>query len=522
MRIVLAEEMRNLDQRAGTQYGLPGLLLMENAGHAVAEAACSMLGGCRDKKIVILAGKGSNGGDGSGAGRWLVNGGARVCLVLTGRPEDLTGSAAEELQYYLSAGGSFLAWNQEDTGQIETVKRAIAGADLVIDALLGTGFAGELRPAFRTLCQAVNAADARVLAVDIPTGVNADDGRCDRDAVRADVTVTMALPKQGLYLYPGVIHAGEVRTADIGMPKPMLSEEEGDRFVITEELVRDLLPLRPKNMHKGAAGRVTLAAGSEGYVGAAALSGFAAVKGGAGLVTLLTPAGARPLLAVKLTEVMVKSLPQTGTGGLSPDAADLLIDESKDGDVLAIGPGLGTSEETQTVVRQALLETQLPCVIDADALTALQGHADLLLHMAAEKVLTPHPGEMARLTGLTVAQVEKDRVETAKAFARQWQCVLVLKGVPTVVADPDGTVYLNPTGNPAMATGGCGDVLTGLLAALMAQGMPAIDAAVSAVYLHGLAGDLAAGGSVGLAASELSAKLPEARKLVQGDLRTVL
>ncbi|HCJ90912.1 MAG TPA: bifunctional ADP-dependent NAD(P)H-hydrate dehydratase/NAD(P)H-hydrate epimerase, partial [Acidaminococcaceae bacterium] len=155
--------------------------------------------------------------------------------------------------------------------------------------------------------------------------------------------------------YPGVIHAGEVRTADIGMPKPMLSEEEGDRFVITEELVRDLLPLRPKNMHKGAAGRVTLAAGSEGYIGAAALSGFAAVKGGAGLVTLLTPAGARPLLAVKLTEVMVKSLPQTGTGGLSPDAADLLIDESKDGDVLAIGPGLGTSEETQTVVRQALL-----------------------------------------------------------------------------------------------------------------------------------------------------------------------
>lgn len=554
MRIVRAEEMRQLDRRAEEEYGLPGLLLMENAGRAVAEAAVAMLGGSAvGKRVVILAGKGNNGGDGSGAGRWLVNGGAVVTLVLTGRPEELVGSAADELQFYLSSGGALVCWNParpegpggsagsaaglleaarrfaETDGETRRLRELLGQADLIVDALLGTGFSGRLRWPCLVLCTLTNDAEAPVLAVDIPTGVQADDGACAVGAMQADRTVTMALPKQGLYLYPGAACAGLLTVADIGMSAPLLAPPEEARFVPSAADIAALLPQRPRTLHKGLSGRVTLVAGSTGYLGAAALAGQAAVKGGAGLVTLLTPASARPLLAVKLTEVMVKGLPEgpavpveaagtaTGTlvpGGLAPAAVTMVLDESSGADALAIGPGLGTSEETGTAIRQILLDTQLPCVIDADALTALQGHTDLLLHMAADKVLTPHPGEMARLTGLTVGQIERDRVETARTYARQWQCVLLLKGVPTVVALPDGTAYLNTTGNPAMATGGCGDVLTGLLAALLAQGLPAGDAAVAAAYLHGLAGDLAAGGSVGLAASELAACLPEARKQV--------
>jgi NAD(P)H-hydrate epimerase len=277
-----------------------------------------------------------------------------------------------------------------------------------------------------------------------------------------------------------------------------------------------LLPLRPKNAHKGSAGRVTLAAGSCGYVGAAALSSFAAVKGGAGLVTLLTPENTREVLAIKLTEVMVKGLPCSETDNrlLTEEALDIVSEALDKADVLAIGPGFGVSEETGSLIREILVTVAVPSVIDADAITALKDHTELLSHMLAEKVLTPHPGEMARITGIRVSEIEKNRVEVARLYAEKWQAVVVLKGVPTVVALPDGTVYLNTAGTPAMATGGSGDVLTGLIAALIGQGLTVADAAVAGVYLHGLAGELAARGSVGLAASELLQMLPEARRQV--------
>ena len=249
-------------------------------------------------------------------------------------------------------------------------------------------------------------------------------------------------------------------------------------------------------------------------MGAAALSSFAAVKGGAGLVTLLTPENTREILAVKLTEVMVKGLPVSENRLVTEEALEIVSGELDKADVLAIGPGFGVSEETGGLIREILATTAVPCVIDADAITALQNHTELLSHMLAEKVLTPHPGEMARITGIRIAEIEKNRLEVARLYAEKWQAVIVLKGVPTVVALPDGTVFLNTTGTPAMATGGSGDVLTGLIAALIGQGLPVADAAVSGVYLHGLAGELAAKGSVGLAASELMAMIPEARKAV--------
>ena len=520
MQILLAEEMRALDRAAEEEIGIPGIVLMENAGRAVADAAEKMLGSCCHRKIVIFAGKGNNGGDGSGAGRWLHNRGASVTLVLAGLEEELTGSAADELQYYLTCGAQLLeVADADDNMQFAEIEKHVSQADLIIDGLLGTGFTGKMRALFGRLCRCINQAkevnpDCRVLAIDIPTGVNADTGAADKDAVRADRTVTMALPKLGLYLYPGADCVGELLVADIGMPASLLKEAAGNRVLITKEMVKEMLPVRPKNAHKGSAGRVAVAAGSYGYVGAAALSSFAAVKGGAGLVTLLTPEDTREVLAIKLTEVMVKGLPAAENPAMPEEAVEVLSAALEKADVLAIGPGFGVSEETGNLIREILAVSPVPCVIDADAITALQNHTEVLSHMLADKVLTPHPGEMARITGLPIAAVERERVDVARSYAEKWQAVIVLKGVPTVVALPDGTVFLNTTGTPAMATGGSGDVLTGLIAALIGQGLSVADAAVAGVYLHGLAGELAAKGSVGLAASELLQMLPEARRSI--------
>ena len=521
MQILLAEEMRALDRAAEEEIGIPGLVLMENAGRAVADAAEKLLGSCCHKKVLIFAGKGNNGGDGSGAGRWLHNRGAEVTLVLACTAEELSGSAADELQYYIACGATVLeVTDADDNLRFAEIENLALQADLLIDALLGTGFSGKMRSLFIRLCGCINRVKEKnpacqVLAVDIPTGVNADTGEADGSAVRADATVTMALPKLGLYLYPGAEHTGAIQVADIGMPASLLKEAAGNRILLTKELVKALLPDRPKNAHKGSAGRVMVVAGSCGYVGAAALSSFAAVKGGAGLVTLLTPENTREILAIKLTEVMVKGLPVSNDRLVMEEAMEVVSEALEKADVLAIGPGFGVSEETGSLIREILVTTAVPCVIDADAITALKDHTELLSHMLAEKVLTPHPGEMARITGIRISEIEKNRVEVARLYAEKWQAVIVLKGAPTVIALPDGTVYLNTTGTPAMATGGSGDVLTGLIAALIGQGLTVADAAVSGVYLHGLAGELAAKGSVGLAASELLAMIPEARNQVK-------
>ena len=521
MQILLAEEMRALDRAAEEEIGIPGLVLMENAGRAVADAAEKLLGSCCHKKVLIFAGKGNNGGDGSGAGRWLHNRDAEVTLVLACTAEELSGSAADELQYYIACGATVLeVTDADDNLRFAEIENLAFQADILIDALMGTGFSGKMRPLFIRLCGCINRVKeknpaCKVLAVDIPTGVNADTGEVDGSAVRADTTVTMALPKLGLYLYPGAEHTGAVQVADIGMPASLLKEAAGNRILLTKELVKALLPDRPKNAHKGSAGRVMVVAGSCGYVGAAALSSFAAVKGGAGLVTLLTPENTREILAIKLTEVMVKGLPVSNDRLVMEEAMEVVSEALEKADVLAIGPGFGVSEETGSLIREILVTTAVPCVIDADAITALKDHTELLSHMLAEKVLTPHPGEMARITGIRISEIEKNRVEVARLYAEKWQAVIVLKGVPTVIALPDGTVYLNTTGTPAMATGGSGDVLTGLIAALIGQGLTVADAAVAGVYIHGLAGELAAKGSVGLAATELLQMLPEARKQIK-------
>ena len=512
MKLVTAKEMKALDVQAQNDYAMPGILLMDNAAQAVAEAVHEALTALEGERVVIFCGGGNNGGDGLGAARWLQSYGVSVRAFVVGAALDaVQGDAAMELAMFTKAGGRVEALSTEDDWVLAEL--AASKADVLVDALLGTGFHGELEGDVLRACELLNKSEKYILAVDVPTGVNADNGAVSENAVRADHTVTMALVKTGLLLYPGREYCGDIELADISMPVKLVEEYQSDKYRLTDEIVRELLPLRKANAHKGDAGRVVICAGSPGYTGAAALASDAAVKAGAGLVSLYTPLSSRDVLAIKLTEVMVHGLLERMPGILGGGAASDVASNAEAADVLAIGPGLGTSESTQEAVRTILQKITTPVVIDADALTALAGHTEILAAMQAQKVLTPHPGEMARLTGLEIAEIEADRINIAKKYAEQWQAIVVLKGAPTVIGGPNGTVYVNSTGNSSLATGGSGDVLTGIIAGLAAQEISLQEAAICGVYLHGLAAELT-GIDIGLAAGELSALLPQAREQV--------
>ena len=512
MKLVTAKEMKALDVQAQNDYAMPGILLMDNAAQAVAEAVHEALTALEGERVVIFCGGGNNGGDGLGAARWLQSYGVSVRAFVVGAALDaVQGDAAVELAMFTKAGGRVEALSTEDDWVLAEL--AASKADVLVDALLGTGFHGELEGDVLRACELLNKSEKYILAVDIPTGVNADNGAVCEQAVRADHTVTMALVKTGLLLYPGREYCGDIELADISMPVKLVEKYKSDKYRLTDEIVRELLPLRKANAHKGDAGRVVICAGSPGYTGAAALASDAAVKAGAGLVSLYTPLSSRDVLAIKLTEVMVHGLLERMPGILGGGAASDVASSAEAADVLAIGPGLGTSESTQEAVRTILQKITTPVVIDADALTALAGHTEILAAMQAQKVLTPHPGEMARLTGLEIGEIEADRINVAKKYAEEWQAIVVLKGAPTVIGCPNGTVYVNSTGNSSLATGGSGDVLTGIIAGLAAQEISLQEAAICGVYLHGLAAELT-GIDIGLAAGELAALLPQAREQV--------
>lgn len=513
MKIVFADEMKALDLQAAEKYAVSGSLLMENAAKAVADKVAEVALKNNWQKIVVLCGKGNNGGDGFGAARWLLNYGFNVKVLLVGADEAaVTGDAAAQLNMYKLAGGVIEIINEEDCQLAEIM---CLKADILVDALLGTGFNGELHGLMQNLCRIINSCGKYTVAVDIPTGLNADDGSVAGDCVKADCTVTMALIKAGLLLYPGKNYVGEIVCADLGMPGKLIDECASKKYLLTADIVQKLLPLRKGNAHKGDAGKVVIAAGSPGYTGAAALSSFAAVKAGAGLVSLLTPLSCRDVLAVKLTEVMVHGLLERMPGMLGGGAVSDIAAKANAADVLAMGPGLGTSESTMEVVRDVIKKAEVPLVLDADALTALKGHLELLKETDVPKVITPHCGEMARLLDMSPEVVDQNRIRIAAQYAQEWNTVIVLKGAPTVIGCPDGSVYINTSGCNAMATGGSGDVLTGIIAALAGQNITLQEAALCGVYLHGLAGEIAGCGSVGLAAGEISMAFVQARKAVE-------
>jgi len=513
VRLPNSEQMREIERRAAEEAGLPTLLLMEHAGRAVAQVTWRLLRERGGDRVAVVCGKGNNGGDGLCAARHLANAGLGVRVYLLARDQDLQGDAATNLRALRAAGVEV----DNVVGAVDTAVRAIGhGADVLVDAIFGTGFRGSAMGLSARAIEAVNESRLPVVAVDVPSGLDADTGRVEGPCVRAHVTVTMALPKVGLLVYPGAAYAGEVVVADLGIPRKLVMDVPLPTEVATAAQVARRLPPRAPEAHKGTYGRVLLVAGSARFSGAPKLAALGALRSGAGLVRLAVPAGIFPAVAAAALEYMPVALPERD-GALDSSALQGVLEYAQDADVVALGPGLGTTEGVAQVVTGVVRKCDRPLVLDADALNVLRGHHALLREAAAPVVTTPHPGELGRLLGIPTADVQRSRLEVARSAARLTGAVTLLKGARTLVAAPDGRLVVNPTGNPGMASGGMGDVLTGVVAALIAQGLVPFEAAWVAAYLHGLAADLLAEtlGDRGLLAHDVAERLPEAMQRVR-------
>ena len=520
MYVATALEMQNIDKRARDEFDIPTLLLMENAALGITRIVEDKLGSVKEKKITVISGKGNNGGDGLAAARLLYNRGARVCIYLLSEPDAIAGDAATNLNIALKMGIELHSTGNYD---LRTMKSVINHSHVIIDAILGTGLSSPIKGEYSEIIEMINHSQRPVIAVDIPTGINSDTGEVMGIAVKAADTITFAIPKRGHLLYPGSDYTGKLYIVDISIPNAAIEKESVYVHLLTEEDMTCLIPLRQKDSHKGSFGHVLVIAGSIGKGGAAAMTSISCLRAGAGLVTLATPQSVQPIVAEKLTEIMTFPLPETYDKTISLSAMDEIMNLIRDKDVIAIGPGLTVHKDTAAVVRKVLKEVDVPVVIDADGINALIDHLDILKERRAATVLTPHPGEMGRLIGKSTADVQKDRIETARDFAMSHNVFLVLKGANTLVAEPSGKVYISPTGNPGMATAGTGDALTGILAGLTAQ-MNDISAGVKlSVYLHGLAGDIAAKevGLISMIAGDLIDRIPAAIKHLSGSTPTL-
>jgi NAD(P)H-hydrate epimerase len=504
------EEMAALDARAGAEYGVATLMLMEAAGRRVFDVATRLVGAtppAAAPRVAVVAGKGSNGGDGLVAARLMHEAGWSVIVILLARDADVEGDAGVNLKRARKAGVDI---SNLDSMGAAGLRGAFANATLIIDGLFGTGFRGPSVGLPAKTIEAMNASGRPILAIDIPSGVNGDTGALEGQAVRAAATVTLGLPKLGLVLGAGAECAGKIWVADIGHPRRLLDSARPPAQLVTHEMVRESFPPRPTAAHKGDCGHVLVIGGSVGRSGAPVLAARGALRAGAGLVTLGVPASIYSVVGGAAIEAMPVPLPEAD-GGVAAEAIGPIRDLIMAADVVACGPGLGTKPGALEVLRALLGEAKCPLVLDADALN-LMARLSPAPPSAIPRVLTPHPGEMARLLDAGVEDVQRHRLQSARVAAERFRAVVVLKGARTVVADPAGALYVIPTGNPAMATGGMGDVLTGVIAALIGQGLAPLAAAWSGAYLHGLAGDIAqaARGPVGILAREVADATPSA------------
>ena len=524
MKVVTAAEMRQIDQDTIADIGIPGIVLMETAGSAIVRTIAQHYPTCQ--RIGILAGKGNNGGDGIVIARQLAHAGRDVHIFLASPQESFTGEAHLNLQIakrLIAHAGSQAASKgglriEEILTDQETSLNQIASCELLVDAILGTGLRGAVRDPISTVINTINDLPIPILAVDLPSGLDADTGQSLGTCVQADRTVTIGLPKRGLLIHPGAELAGKLEVADIGFPTQVVDAQNIKVNWTTATQMSEWVPPRPPASHKGSYGRVLVIAGSTGMTGAAALASEAVLRAGAGLVTLAIPKHLNPILEGLLPEVMTLPMPETDAGSLAASATSAILEFAKQKQAtLAIGPGLSQHPETVKLVHQLVRENHehglgLQMVIDADGLNALAQDRNIISLLDRETVLTPHPGEMARLANTTVSTLEKDRISTAQQFANEHSLTLVFKGAPTVIGTSNADVWVNSTGNSGMATGGMGDVLTGVIAGLMAQGISSETAAVLGVYVHGLAGDIAAEalGMHGLIASDVLKAVPKA------------
>ena len=512
MKIVTVAQMAALEQAVPRQ-GIPSDLLMEKAGRAVAVAAREALASVAGARVVVLVGPGNNGGDGLVTARHLQRWGAEVTAYIVDRRPSPDPKADLARQY-----GVNLLSSVEDPG-LKKLDALLSRSSSVVDAILGTGrsrpLEGPIKEVLASL-QGVRLAGDRplLLALDLPTGLNADTGEVDPACPPADVTVTLGFPKIGLLTFPGAERVGRLQVVDIGLPPGLAEEQAITLELLTDDWVSRRLPPRPLNSHKGTLGHLLVVAGSRNYPGAAYLASQSAVRTGAGLVTLATPHSVYPIAASKLTEVIHLPLPEDGEGRVHPDAAEVIRATISGYDAMVVGCGLGLSPGTTEFLRQLLFSApalEFPTVIDADGLNNLSQIANWWEKSGSRLVLTPHPGEMGTLTGSSITEVQSDRITAARQWANLWEKVVALKGAYTVIAQPGGAARLSPFANPGLASGGTGDVLTGIIGGFLAQGLSPFDAACLGTYVHGLAGEglRLERGDTGTIATDLIARLPE-------------
>ncbi len=488
MRLVTAEEMRAADQAAMNDFGISGLILMENAGLAVVRQAEKMLGDLTGKTIAIFCGGGNNGGDGLVTARHLFNRGCDVRLFYLSDPDIFRGDALTNytILQKMGIGGCWLT----EGSRLDAAKTALYSVDLIIDAIFGTGLRDNVSDVPQAVIHLINESKAPTIACDIPSGLSSFSGKAMGTAVKADATVTFGLCKLGLILPEAKEYVGELVVADISLPTQIEEELPSRRELIDETYCRRWLKSRDIQGHKGDYGQVTIIAGSKGMPGAAILAASGAARMGAGKVCAVLPSACRSAFTARLPEALVMDVADDDQGEINVDCRQQIA--SAPSDAYVLGPGLGRSDGALHMIRELLPLLQKPTVLDADALFAVCGHLRLLKNAKAPLVITPHPGEMAKLLGVSVADVQANRISVAAGFARQTNVVVVLKGAGTIVATPEGRIAINANGNPGMGTGGSGDVLSGMIATLLAQGLPPAAAAACAVWLHGKAGDIAA------------------------------
>ncbi len=513
MLLVTANQMQDMDKQTIDSFGIPGMVLMENAGRGAVDFFLETVSIESHHQVAIFAGRGNNGGDGFVIARYLVEKNIPVTVFLLASKDRVTGDAKINLELFdrlckKNNLGSLI--EVTDKAALSQHKTSMLHHHFFIDAILGTGLNSNVRGFFKDVIELINSSEQPLMSIDIPSGLNSDTGQPLGKAVMADATATFAFAKAGHILYPGNEYTGDLKIIDIGIPQYIADEKNICLSLIEKEQIADLFSDRSFDSHKGSFGHLLVVAGSPGKTGAAALCSNAAMRCGTGLVTLGIAKGLNKRIEPLVIEPMTVPLPEKQKGMLTEHCLYPILDLAAEKQALALGPGIGTDKGTQKLVKRLVKEISIPMIIDADGLNCLADNLSILKEKKAPMILTPHPGEMARLCGCSTADIQADRLNIATAFSKAHDLILVLKGAQTIISLPDGKSYICPTGNPGMASGGMGDVLTGLIAGFCAQGFTPEHAGLAGVYIHGLCADILAEkiGAFGFLASDMVANIP--------------
>ncbi len=517
MYLVTASEMQEMDRRTIEDFGIPGMVLMENAGRGATRFFLEQFPDVEKLQVGVMAGRGNNGGDGYVMARYLKQKGVAVKVYLLAPAGRVRGDAAANLKFLKPLDIPLVELSNE--ASFAKHQNEMARMDVWIDAILGTGLKSKVKGFFKTVIEFINDLDKPVFAVDIPSGLDSDTGQVCGTCIRARATATFAFAKTGHLIYPGARYTGALSVVDIGIPLPIVEAVKPRQRLLTKNLIQSYLSPRVPDAHKGTTGHLLVVAGSLGKTGAAAMTAMAALRSGAGLVTLGIAQSLNAVLESQILEAMTTPLPESQPGVLGEPAFKSISNFMEGKKCVALGPGLGQAEETKSLVYKIVETSPIPLVIDADGLNNLAGRTDILKGSRAPVILTPHPGEMARLADTATGTVQQDRIKCARDFAVAYNVHVILKGAHTVIAHPDGQVFINPTGNAGMASGGMGDVLTGIIAGLITQGLAPQEACQLGVYLHGSAGDSLAQkmGPYGYLAGDVMEAIPGAiKKIISG------